>query len=282
MKRNNLRACALLCVLTLSIGMLCGCTTNKESSEEEKKVETKADAKEEVVKEDLSNEENTYPQIDIPTELECHDYWQPFIDEIVEKYSADRKGEIIFYGASNFARWETMEEDMNEYKVQNHAFGGSIDAELVGYADQILFPYEPKVVFFQTGSNDYVQLSGTDEEKIEKCMEYKRQMFDAFHEQMPDAKFVIMSGLLLPGRAEYLDLTLTINEKLKELADETEYLYYVDANALTYDGTNLDSSLFVEDQIHLNHEGQLRWYNEYIKPAIEQVIEENGFDSLRK
>ena len=107
-------------------------------------------------------------------------------------------------------------------------------------------------------------------------------MFDAFHKQMPDAKFVIMSGLLLPGRAEYLDLTLTINEKLKELADETEYLYYVDANALTYDGTNLDSSLFVEDQIHLNHEGQLRWYNEYIKPAIEQVIEENGFDSLRK
>ena len=83
-----------------------------------------------------------------------------------------------------------------------------------------------------------VEKTGKKEGKTEKCMEYKRQMFDAFHKQMPDAKFVIMSGLLLPGRAECLDLTLTINEKC--------------------------------------------WYNESIKPAIEQVIKENGFDSLRK
>lgn len=227
-------------------------------------------------------EEKKYPKIEIETELKCHDYWKLFIRSIEKKYSVERKGEIIFYGASNFARWETMEEDMSDYKVQNHAFGGSIDAELVGYSDRILFPYEPKIVFFQTGSNDYVQLSGTDEEKIEKCMKYKKQMFSAFHEQMPDAKFVIMSGLLLPGRAEYLNLTLTINEQLRKLAEETDYLYYVDANAMTYDGTNLDETLFVKDMIHLNHDGQMRWYNEYIKPMIEQVITENGMDSVRK
>ena len=113
-------------------------------------------------------------------------------------------------------------------------------------------------------------------------MEYKKQMFAAFHEQMQDAKFVIMSGLLLPGRAEYLNLTLTINERLQKLAEETDYLYYVDANALTYDGTNLDATLFIEDGIHLNHDGQMRWYNEYIKPMIEQAITENGMDPVRK
>ena len=112
-------------------------------------------------------------------------------------YSDVRKGEIIFYGASNFARWGTLDEDMSEYKVQNHAFGGSTDVELVGYAPELLFPYEPAVVFFQTGSNDYVQQEGTDEEKIAKCMNYKKAMFADFHEKMPDAKFVIMSGLLL-------------------------------------------------------------------------------------
>ncbi len=230
----------------------------------------------------ISKKEKKYPEIEIETELKCHKFWIFSIRSIEKKYDTSRKGEIIFYGASNFARWTTMEEDMGEYKVQNHAFGGSIDAELVGYANRILFPYEPKIVFFQTGSNDYVQLSGTDEEKIEKCMEYKKQMFAAFHEQMPDAKFVIMSGLLLPGRAEYLNLTLTINERLQKLAEETDYLYYVDANALTYDGTNLDATLFIEDGIHLNHDGQMRWYNEYIKPMIEQAITENGMDPVRK
>lgn len=226
--------------------------------------------------------DDTYPEIQIETELECHGYWQKFVSEIAKKYSTDRKGEIVFYGASNFARWGTMEEDMADYKVQNHAFGGSIDAELVGYSDQILFPYEPKVVFFQTGSNDYVQLIGTDEEKITKCMTYKKQMFAAFHSQLPKAKFVIMSGLLLPGRAEYLDMTLEINDQLRKLAEETDYLYYVDANDLTYDGANFDESLFVKDMIHLNHEGQMRWYEGYIKPAIEQVIRDNAWETLRR
>ena len=196
-------------------------------------------------------------------------------------YSDVRKGEIIFYGASNFARWGTLDEDMSEYKVQNHAFGGSTDVELVGYAPELLFPYEPAVVFFQTGSNDYVQQEGTDEEKIAKCMNYKKAMFADFHEKMPDAKFVIMSGLLLPGRTEYLDMTLEINRQLEAYAAETDYVYYVDANDMTYDGTTFREDLFNDDMIHLNHEGQMLWYNNYIKPAIEQVITENHLESLR-
>ena len=208
--------------------------------------------------------------------------WQKEVDRIREKYSTDRKHEILFYGASNFAMWDQMEEDMAEYKVQNHAFGGSMDTDLVKFADQILYPYDPAVVYFQTGSNDYVMMKGTDEEKVAKCMAYKKQMFRTFHEKLPDAKFVIMSGLLLPGRTQYLDMTLRINRELKELAETEEWLYYVDAEALTYDGKTLDKSLFREDMIHLNHEGELRWYREYIEPQIRELIEKYGLEGLRK
>ena len=207
--------------------------------------------------------------------------WQGDADKIKAKYSTDRKGEIIFYGASNFAMWDQMEQDMSAYKVQNHAFGGSKDVDLVEYADQLLFPYEPAVVFFQTGSNDYVELKGTDDEKVAQCMAYKKEMFAQFHERLPNAKFVIMSGLLLPGRSEYLDMTLKINEELEAYAQTVDYISYVDANELTYDGSSLDASLFRDDQIHLNHEGQLRWYENYIKPEIERLIQESGLESLR-
>ena len=208
--------------------------------------------------------------------------WQKEVDAIREKYSPDRKGEIIFYGASNFALWTQLDDDLSEYKVQNHAFGGSTDHDLMEYADQILYPYEPEIVFFQTGSNDYVNLSGSDDEKIRKCMEYKKNMFQTFHEKLPDARFVIMSGLLLPGREEYLDMTLKINDELKEYAETEDWLYFVDAEALTYDGAELDKSLFRPDLIHLNHEGELRWCNEYIKPQIEELIAEYGLDELRR
>lgn len=207
--------------------------------------------------------------------------WQKEVDQIKERYCTDRKGEIVFYGASNFAYWKQMETDMEPYKVQNHAFGGSTDVELVRYAEQILIPYEPGIVVFQTGSNDYVFMSGSDEDKVNGCLAYKKQMFEDLHKKLPKTKFIIMSGLLLPGRSEYADMTLELNERLEAYAKDKEYLSFVNATALTYDGEVFEESLFTQDRIHLNYNGQMRWYEEYIRPALEKVIVENGWENMR-
>ena len=211
--------------------------------------------------------------------------WGPFkglfkgygdqVAEIAEKYDANtRKGEIVFYGASNFRLWTEMENDLAPYPVQNHGFGGSTDKMLVQYAEQILYPYEPKLVFFQTGSNDYVVESGTDAEKIQKCMEYKVYMFDLFHEKLPGAKFVVMSGLLLPGRSEYTELTREVNRQLAALCEERDYMIFVDAEDLTCDGVDYRTELFIKDGIHLNHDGQLLWAKDYILPQLAALWEE--------
>ena len=202
---------------------------------------------------------------------------------ILQKYDSEtRKGEIVFYGASNFRLWTEMENDLSEYKVQNHGFGGSTDKDLVERADTLLYPYAPTVVFFQTGSNDYVSLDGTDEEKVEVCMAYKKFMFETFHEKLPEAKFVVMSGLLLPGRSQYTALTQKINDALEKLCAEYDYMTFVDAEEMTFDGSAYRSELFIKDGIHLNHEGQLLWRDGYIKPAIEALINEYGLEDLRK
>ena len=209
--------------------------------------------------------------------------WDKEVNPIAEKYDADeRQGEIIFYGASNFRLWTDMEDDLSEYKVQNHAFGGSTDKLLVEYADKLLYPYNPSIVFFQTGSNDYVSLSGTDEEKVKACMEYKKQMFDTFHEKCPNAKFVVMSGLLLPGRSEYTELTQMVNDELEKYCNSKDYMYFVDSEDLTYQNGEYREDLFIKDGIHLNHTGQLLWRDEYIKPALDKVIEENNLSNVMR
>lgn len=202
---------------------------------------------------------------------------------IEKKYDAQaRKGEILFYGASNFYFWKKMEEDLSEYRVQNHGFGGSTDVMLMERAERLLFPYEPKIVVFQTGSNDYVRRSGTDEEKIRACMDYKKEMFSRFHRELPEAVFVVMSGLFLPGHREFTALTQEINRQLAELCDAVPYLYFCDASELTFDGSAYREELFRGDRIHLNHKGQLLWSNHYIRPMLEQLITEYSFSSLKK
>lgn len=139
------------------------------------------------------------------------------------------------------------------------------------YADKLLYPYNPKIVFFQTGSNDYVNLKGSNEEKINICMEYKKQMFAEFHEKMPDTKFVVMSGLLLPGRSRYTDLTIEINKQIEELCENSDYMYFVDASDMTFDGNTYREDLFIKDKIHLNHNGQREWCNNYIMPTLKTI-----------
>lgn len=204
--------------------------------------------------------------------------WQQFVLYVVKKYDpAVRNQDTIFYGASNFTQWMSMEEDLAPYDVQNHAFGGSADKDLEIWAPYLLYPYQPKIVFFQTGSNDYVQSDAeTDELKVEEAMNFKKQMFAEIHEHLPDAQFVVMSGILLPGRTEYVDLTLKINDLLKVYCEETDYMTFIDAESLTYDRTTGSfvkdvESLFEEDQIHLTKEARITWAKEWIIPALEAL-----------
>ena len=86
--------------------------------------------------------------------------------EFKKKYARHPAGEIVYYGASNFTFWDTCEEDMKPYHVQNHGFGGCTDALMLKYADNLLYPYKPSVVFVQTGSND--NASGLTLEEIKQ------------------------------------------------------------------------------------------------------------------
>lgn len=218
--------------------------------------------------------------------------WGPFAfiqfneqqNAIVNKYDPQiRKKEIVFYGASNFRLWTEMENDLADYKVQNHGFGGSTDKDLMERADILLYPYEPKIGLFQTGSNDYVSLEGTTEEVVAQCMANKARMFDTFHAQLPDAHFVVMSGLLLPGRSQYTQLTQVINDELQKYCENhSDYMTFVDAESLTYDGSTYRTELFISDGIHLNRAGQQAWCTDYIAPQIKSLIQSLGADDLYK
>lgn len=203
--------------------------------------------------------------------------WKKDIYRIACQYNPDmRSGEVIFYGASNFNYWRTMEEDLQPYAVQNHAFGGSTDRDLLHWAQYMLYPYQPKIIFFQTGSNDYVKSKAkTEQAKVAEAMKFKKAMFEKLHKNMPETKMVVMSGILLPGRKEYVNMTLDINDQLKALAEEKDYLYYADAEALTYvrgEGfVENAEDLFISDQIHLKPGTRLIWAEKWIVPMLKKL-----------
>lgn len=201
-------------------------------------------------------------------------YWPKEVERVKREYPYEKYQEgIHFYGASNFRLWKEMTVDLKEYKVSNGGFGGSTDELMTSYAGELLYPYNPKIVFFQTASNDFASMGGNDEYKLATSLARKKQMLISFHEKMPEAKFVLMSGLLIPGRSQFTDITIKLNQAMDEYAAGIDYLYFVNANDLTYSNGIYKTELFINDGIHLTHEGQLLWCNGYIRPQIEELIE---------
>ena len=187
------------------------------------------------------------------------------------------EGRIVFYGPSNICFWYSLEQDMLPYKAYNHGIGGCIDDDMMFYAPRLLYPYKPKVVFFQTGSNDIA--SGIP---LETILANKKKMNDMFLENMPEAKLVVCSGLPLPGRTQFWDATVETNRLLQKMCEETDRLYFLDAtNAMltdqgpdklkTSDGRYFNPAYYRMDKIHLNKAGHDVWTG-LMKDMLKKIL----------
>lgn len=197
---------------------------------------------------------------------------------IEERYpAAERQGEVIFYGPSNITLWFSLEQDMLPWKGQNHGMGGCIDDDLMHYAPRLLYPYAPKAVFFQTGSNDIA--AGIP---LETILDNKRKMYNMFLDHMPQAELIVCSGLPLPGRTQFWDATVETNELLRRMCEETDRLHFLDAtdamltnegpsSLRTSDGRYFNPALFRMDKIHLNKKGHDVWTG-LMKAKLESLM----------
>ena len=170
-------------------------------------------------------------------------------------YRKRPKGGIVFYGASNFTYWFDMQSDLAPHVVQNHGFGGSTDNDLMACADRLLYPYEPGIVVFQSGSNDFM-LGMT----VDQVNANKDRMYSMFRERLPDAQFVVLSMLPLPGRTEPWPSSRQVNDYLAHYCSTHDRMVFVDATErmLTPEG-DFCPQYYRRDGIHLNREGQQRW-----------------------
>ncbi|MDL2293394.1 GDSL-type esterase/lipase family protein [Ruminococcaceae bacterium OttesenSCG-928-D13] len=172
-----------------------------------------------------------------------------------KKYGARPKGEIIFYGASNFTFWKTSDNDMKPYVTQNHGFGGSTDDLMRDNASRMLYPYKPSIVFIQTGSNDNAR--GL---QLEQIKQNKIALFAEYRKNLPYTRFIIMSGLPVPARPQFWPDIQAVNQFLQSYCDSQENMEFIDATAvMTKPDGDFRPEYFVKDGLHLNQEGHNAW-----------------------
>ncbi|MBC8136116.1 MAG: hypothetical protein H8F28_09545 [Fibrella sp.] len=174
-------------------------------------------------------------------------------------------GGILFVGSSIFREWTRLGEQMAPLPVTNRAFGGARTWEVLHYADEIVFPYAPRIIVYYCGSNDI-----NAGETAEAIAERIRQFSTRVAERLPDTKVYFVSSFRSPQKRDRWNVVDATNRLVRDHAAQTKNRAFLDANPLVFDKHGQPRiELYREDGLHYKD----AFYEELatlIKPMLDE------------
>jgi hypothetical protein len=183
--------------------------------------------------------------------------------EQADKTNPPPKGGIVFIGSSTIRRWTTLASDFPGQPVINRGFGGSEIVDSTHFADRIIFPYEPKMVFLRAGGNDL--WAGKSPEQV--FADFK-DFVAKVQSRLPKAEIVFMSLSPSIARWKQADKEKAMNQMVAAFIKDKQGLKYIETYSfpLGPDGQP-QPELFVQDKLHFSPAGY-RLLAEKVRPFM--------------
>src|SRR6476661_167550 len=88
-------------------------------------------------------------------QTECPPFWNDIVAfKNKDAATPPPQHAILFVGSSSFTKWTDVQDYFPGYTIINRGFGGSTLLDQIRYADDIIFPYQPKQIVIYCGEND--------------------------------------------------------------------------------------------------------------------------------
>ena len=194
----------------------------------------------------------------LPVVLEA----QPFATDIADFKRQDSisfppKNAILFAGSSSFTRWKNVQEYFPRHTIVNRGFGGSSLPDLIRYATDIIFPYQPKQIVIYCGEND---LAASDTVTGEMVFERFKKLFTDIRINLPGIPIVYISMKPSPSRWNLKQKMIAGNELIRKYLKKNKKAVFVSIwqSMLGPDGKPWNA-LFIEDNLHMNARGYGIW-----------------------
>jgi len=174
------------------------------------------------------------------------------------------KNAILFIGSSSFNFWKDMQQYFPNHTVINRGFGGSSLPDVIRYANDIIYPYQPKQVVIYCGENDIATMNSTPQEVLTRL----KTLVGMIRGKFKNIPIVYVSIKPSPSRAHLMPVMVSANRMIKEYLAKLKNTVYVDvySKMLLPDGKP-NPEIFVNDNLHMNAKGYAIW-----KQAIEPTL----------
>lgn len=211
--------------------------------------------------------------------------------EAADAAKAPPKAPMLFVGASNIRRWQSLPERFKKTPVLNRGFGGSQLSDVAHFVDRCVIKYHPRQIYLNAGGND-LHAGRTPEEVLAS--------FEAFVNKvkagLPGTPVAFISIPPSPARWDEVEQVKKANALIaKACAKQGVDFIEIFSLMLGADGTPRPE-LYVEDKLHFSEAGYdvvtsaIRWQKEILafgkldkqKAPPESPIVFTGSSSIRK
>ena len=192
-----------------------------------------------------------------------------FESEVAEIVSASRPDETSYegtmlVGSSVFRLWADAEDDLSDFDVVNHGFGGSRTWELLEYAPTLIEPFRPHTIVVYCGSND-INAGASASRIVDRLEIFTRRM----KESLPGVQVAIVSVNRAPQKIERWPVVDAVNQQLRIWGDESDDHHFIDVNDGLFDSAGKPRlDLYLDDGLHFTPEA----YDEVFQPRLKAFL----------
>lgn len=185
------------------------------------------------------------------------------------------KNAILFIGSSSFTMWKDINKYFPGYPIINRGFGGSTLLDQIRYANDIIFPYQPKQIVIYCGEND---LASSDTVTASVVFDRFKQL-DSIIRNKIEVEILYVSIKPSPSRRHLFQKMREANAMIKDFIefqnihfDSRRISVFIDVHdkMLNKQGEPIPE-LFLADSLHMNAKGYAIWQKE-IQPNLNSFL----------
>ncbi|MXV51812.1 GDSL family lipase [Pedobacter sp. HMF7647] len=171
---------------------------------------------------------------------------------------------ILFIGSSSIRKWTSLDEAFGNYKVINRGIGGAITSDITYYANDLIFPYQPRQIVVYVGENDLPEATATPDSLLSRF----KVLYKTIRTQLPNVPIAYISIKPSPVRAQYQDKARKSNALIRQFLAKEVNAVFINVYDLMLDKNGkMRPEIFIEDKLHMNRQGYSIW-EKALKPYL--------------
>jgi len=167
------------------------------------------------------------------------------------------KNAILLIGSSSFKNWVDVQNYFPLFPIINRGFGGSTLPDVIQFANDVIFPYEPKQILIYCGEND---LASADSVTATMVFNRFKQLFQIIRDRLPKVPVAFISMKPSPSRERLWPKMIEGNTLIKNYLKKKRNTAFIDVYSKMFDANGeVMKDIFLKDNLHMNPKGYAIW-----------------------